>query len=137
MSKVKNILEKLRPDHNGMKQVKNVERIAAIGHTSEAIGWRPVAYEIPEDFQRFLEELDDSLDAFISQAGPDRYNARYFEEVIEAEHRYALGVLALQETEHIRSIHNIEIYKKACLADLEFDLQRMEEALDKKKEAER
>lgn len=131
MSKMKNILDKLRPDHNDNKQAKNVERIAAIGHTSEAIGWRPVPYEIPKDFQNFLNHLDSTIDAFISQAGPDRYNARYFEEVIETEYLRALKELVLQKTEHIRSIHNIEIYQKASLSDLEFDLQRMEEALDK------
>lgn len=136
MSKVTNILDKLRPDRNDNKQVKNVERIAAICHTSEAIGWGPVPYEIPKDFQNFLDHLDSTIDAFISQAVPDRYNARYFEEVIETEYLRALKELALQKTEHIRSIHNIEIYQKASLSDLEFDLQRMEEALDKKKKKE-
>ena len=134
MSKVKNILDKLRPDHNDNKQAKNIERIAAIGHTSDAIGWRPVPYEIPAAYQNFLNNLDSEIDAFISQTNPDRYNAGYFEEVIEAECKLALEEAGLQKIEHGRSIHNIEIYQQACLSDLEFHLQRMKEALDKKKE---
>ena len=134
MSKVKNILDKLRPDHNDNKQAKNVERIAAIGHTSEAIGWRPIPYEIPASYQDFLDNLDADLDDFISQANPDRYNAEYFVEVIEEACKRALEKLPAQKIEHGRSIHNIEIYQQACLNDLELDLQRMEEALAKKKE---
>ena len=134
MGKVKNILDRLRPDHNDNKQVKNVERIATIGYTSEAIGWRPIPYEIPEGYQNFLDNLDSAIDAFISQANPDRYNACYFEEVIEAECKRALDELALQEIEHGRSIYNIKSYQETCLSALELDLQRMEEALDKKKE---
>ena len=135
MSKVKNILDKLRPDHNDIKQAKSIERIAAIGHTSDAIGWRPVPYEIPVTYQNFLANLDTEIDAFISKANPDRYNAGYFEEVIEAECKLALEETGLQEIEHGRSNHNIDIYQQACLTNLELHLQRMEEALNKKKEA--
>lgn len=134
MSKVKNILDKLRPDHNDNKQAQNVERIAAIGHTSEAIGWRPIPYKIPESFQNFLDNLDSDLDAFISQSNPDRFNAEYYVEITEAACKRALEELLGQRIEHGRSIHNIEIYQQACLTDLELDLQRMEEALCKKKE---
>lgn len=134
MSKVKNILDKLRPDYNDNKQSKSIERIAAIGHTSDAIGWRPVPYEIPVTYQNFLANLDTEIDAFISKANPDRYNAGYFEEVIEAEFKLAVEEAGLQKIEHGRSIHNIEIYQQACLKDLKSHHQRMKEALDKKKE---
>lgn len=130
----KNTLNKLRPDYNALKHVTNTERIAAIGHTDEAIGWRPMPYKIPDSFLQFLDNLDTDLEDFISKSNPDRYNAEYYLEVIEEACNCALKELPEQKIEHIRSIHNIEIYQQACLKDRELDLQRMEEALAKKKE---
>ena len=74
MSKVKNFLNKLLPDRSDSKQAKTVERIAAIGHTTDAVGWRPVPYTTPDRFAQFLSDLDSDIGRFIAQAGPDRYN---------------------------------------------------------------
>lgn len=134
MSKVNNILDKLRPDRSDSKQVKTVERIAAIGHTTEAVGWRPVPYTTPDRFEQFLSNLDSDIESFIAQAGPDRYNPRFYERIVDEEVNLALKQLAPQRTEHKRSIHNIRIYQQASLKDTEGHLQRMEEALAKNKE---
>ena len=134
MSKVKNLLDKLRPDRSDNKQAKTVERIAAIGHTTEAVGWRPVPYTAPNRFDQFLSNLDSDIESFISQAGPDRYNPRFYERTVDGEVALALKELKAQRTEHKRSIHNIRIYQQASLKDIENNLQRMEEALAKNKE---
>lgn len=134
MSKVKNILDKLRPDSNGNKQAKTVERIAAIGHTTDAIGWRPVPYTTPDRFTKFLSDLDSDIGSFIAKAGPDKYNPEYYKIIVDGEVALAIKELKPQRTEHERSIHNIRIYQQACLKDLENHLQRMEEALAKNKE---
>lgn len=134
MSKVKSILDKLRPDRSDSKQAKTVERIAAIGHTTEAVGWRPVPYTTPDRFDRFLSNLDSDIESFIAQAGPDRYNPRFYERTVDGEVDLALKELKAQRTEHKRSIHNIRIYQQASLKDIENHLRRMEEALAKNKE---
>lgn len=135
MNKIKNMLDKLRPDRTDKKHAKTVERIAAIGHTTDAVGWRPVPYTIPQRFEQFLSNLDDNIKDFIAKASPDRYNPRFFEQVINEEVSLALKELDMQRTEHCRSIHNIRIYQNASLADIEMHLQRMKEALSKNKEA--
>lgn len=134
MSKVKNILDKLRPDSNGNKQAKTVERIAAIGHTNDAIGWRPVPYTTPDRFTNFLSNLDSDIESFIAQAGPDRYNTRFYDRIVDGEVNLAITELKAQRTEHKRSIHNIRIYQQASLKDIENHLQRMKEALTKNEE---
>ena len=123
MSKIKNMLEKLRPNQIDNKQAKTVERIAAIGHSSDAVGWRPVPYITPDRFE-----------SFIAQANPDCYNAHFYEKTVDGEVTLALKELAAQRTEHKRSIHNIRIYQQASLIDIENHRKRMEEAFTKKKE---
>lgn len=136
MSKVKNILDKLRPDNTNNKQAKTVERIAAIGHTTDAVGWRPVPYTTPERFDQFLTNLESDIDSFIAKANPDRYNPRFYERTVDGEVDLALKELAAQRTEHVRAIHNIRNYQIASQKDIEYHLQRMEEALDRIKEVE-
>ena len=77
MSKLKNFLNGFRPDRTNAKQMKTIERIGVINHSCDAIGWRPCLYTIPAQFEHFLKELDSDIDAFISKAGPDCYNARF------------------------------------------------------------
>lgn len=134
MSKVKNVLDKLRPDRSDSKQAKTVERIAAIGHTGDAVGWRPVPYTTPDRYAQFLSNLDSDIGSFIAKAGPDRYNPEFYTRNVDGEVALAIKELKSQRTEHKRSIHNIRIYQQACLKDLENHLQRMEEALAKNKE---
>ena len=134
MFKLKNILNKLRPDHTDNKQVETVERIAVIGHSCDAIGWRPVSYAIPKHFEQFLSNLNTDMEHFIAQANPDKYNAHFFVSTIDNEVALALKELATQRIEHKRSIHNIRIYQKASLTDLTNRLKRMEETLKKNKE---
>lgn len=134
MNKIKNILSKLRPDRTDSKQAKTVERIAAIGHSSDAVGWRPVSYTIPDRFNQFISHLDSDIESFISQSNPDRYNALFFEGTVNAEVKLAVKELAVQLTDHKRSIHNIRLYQTASLKNLETNLQRMEEAYAKNKE---
>ena len=134
MSKFKNILNKLRPNHTDNKQVETVEHIAAIGHSCDAIGWRPISYSTPKHFEQFLSNLDTDIEQFIAQTNPDKYNANFFVSTIDNEVALALKELATQRTEHRRSIHNIRIYQKASLTDLTNRLKRMEEALNKNKE---
>lgn len=134
MSKAKNLLEKLRPDRTDKKQVKTVERIAAIGHTTDAVGWRPVSYTIPDRFRQFLDNLDADIDHFIAHAHPDQYNPRFYEKTVDEEVALALQELEMQREEHIRSIHNIRTYQHASLKDMESHLQRMKETLDNIKE---
>lgn len=134
MTKLKSILNKLRPDRIDNKQVRTVERIAAIDHSSDAVGWRPVPYTTPDSFEQFLANLDSDMERFIAQANPDRYNACFYETTIDAQVNLALKELATQRTEHRRSIHNIRIYQRASLTDMENHLHRMEEALAKNKE---
>lgn len=134
MSKGKNMLDKLRPDRTDKKHAKTVERIAAIGHTTDAVGWRPVPYTTPQRFEQFLSNLDSKIEDFIAKASPDRYNPRFFEQIINEEVALALKELAMQRTEHVRSIHNIRNYQNASLADIEMHLQRMQEAHSTNKE---
>lgn len=134
MSKVKNILDKLRPDNTNNKQAKTVERIAAIGHTTDAVGWRPVPYTTPDRFNQFLTNLESDIDSFIAKANPDRYNPCFYERTVDGEVALALKELAAQRTEHVRAIHNIRNYQIASKKDIEYHLQRMEEALDRIKE---
>lgn len=134
MTKMKNFLNKLRPDRTDGKQAKTVERIAVIGHSCDAVGWRPVSYTVPERFERFISELDSDINGFISKANPDRYNACFYNTTVDREVELALKELVPQRTEHKRSIHNIRLYQQACLLDMENHLQRMEEAFVKNKE---
>ena len=88
MSKVKNILDKLRPDNTNNKQAKTVERIAAIGHTTDAVGWRPVPYTTPDRFNQFLTNLESDIDSFIAKANPDRYNPCFYERTVDGDRDY-------------------------------------------------
>ena len=133
-NKWKNVLEKIRPDHTENKQAKTVERVQAIGHSCEAIGWRPVGDTTPKQFQQFLNNLHTDIEGFISKTNPDKYNACFYVNTVESELALALKELEMQRTEHKRSIHNIRIYQKASLTDLENYLKQLEEALAKNKE---
>lgn len=134
MAKKKNFLDKLKANLTDSKQANTVERIAAIGHSCDAVGWRPVPYTMSDRFTKFLSNLDTDVKGFISKANPDRYNARFYERTVKEEVALALLELTAQRTEHKRSIHNIRIYQQASLSDIEYHLQRMEEALDHNKE---
>ena len=128
MSKLKNFLNGFRPDRTNAKQMKTIERIGVINHSCDAIGWRPCLYTIPAQFEHFLKELDSDIDAFISKAGPDRYNARFYETTVDREVELALKELAAQHVEHKKSIHNIRIYQQASLLNAEAHLHEMEQA---------
>lgn len=134
MREKKNLLELLRPNRTDGKQARTVERIAAIGHSCDAVGWRPVAYTVPERYAAFCAGIDGDIDAFLSAASPDLYNARYFSDPIGCETTLALRELAFQRIEHKRSIHNIRLYQAASKADLENQLRHLERALDEDKE---
>lgn len=134
MAKLKNFLDKLRPNRTDSRQVETVERIAIIGHSHDAVGWRPVPYTTPDRFEQFLSSLETDIDTLISKANPDRYNARFYEETINNEVELALKELISQRTDHKRSIHNIRIYQQASLTDIENHLRSMEGALSGNKE---
>lgn len=129
--KWKEFLANLRPDRTDSKQVKTVERIAAINHSTEAVGWRPVGYTIPEHFEKFLQNLEADVEDLISKANPDMYNPRFYDKTVDIEVEIAKKELAGQRIEHERSIHNIRIYQQASLADIENHLHRVEEARSK------
>ena len=82
---LKTIVDRLRPDHTKNKYFKGAERKETILHSTDAIGWRPIEYYIPERFQQFLSNLDSDIESLISKAGPDRYNPGYYEKIIVAE----------------------------------------------------
>jgi hypothetical protein len=127
-----NILAKLRPNNN--KQVKTVERIAAIGNSCEAIGWRPIAYELPNRFVSFQKNLTKNLNDCLATANPDIYNAHYYDENIDMEVQIALQELDSKRIDHIRNIHNIRIYQEASKLDIENQLHELEKNLLKNKE---
>ena len=68
----KTIVDRLRPDRTRNKYFKGAERKETILHSTDAIGWRPMEYYIPDRFQQFLSNLDSDIDTLISKAGPDR-----------------------------------------------------------------
>ena len=78
----KTIVDRLRPDRTRNKYFKGAERKETILHSTDAIGWRPMEYYIPDRFQQFLSNLDSDIDTLISKAGPDRYNPGYYEKII-------------------------------------------------------
>lgn len=129
-----NLLDLLNPHRTNAKQARTVERIAAIGHSCDAVGWRPVSYDMPERFERFLDTLESDIDSLIAGAHPDLYNARYYEETVDREVQIALMELRSQRTEHLRSIHNIRIYQNASLEDIHSHIRQLTESLNSKEE---
>lgn len=127
------LLDLLNPHRTNVKQVQTVERIAAIGHSSDAVGWRPVSYQMPERFERFLANLEADIDNLIATAKPDMYNATYYEEIVAREVEIALKELLMQRTDHQRSIHNIRIYQDAALQDIKTHIRQYSEALESRK----
>lgn len=116
------------------KQSQTVEHIAMIGHSCEAVGWRPIDYQLPKSFLSFMSQLDSELDAYLKEGKPDMYNARYYDELIDAKVQLALCELKKQRTEHQRSIHNIRIYQSANHADMTLHIRDLEAVLDKKED---
>lgn len=131
MSKIKDILEKIRPDNTCNKQARHVERVAAITHASDAVGWRPVPYTIPDRYAKFLQNLDSDIESIIEQAGPDQYNPRYFERTVDEEVDLALKEVVLQQIEHARSIASIHNYQKQSIEKIQLNLARLENDLEK------
>lgn len=126
----KTIVDRLRPDRIRNKYFKGAERKETILHSTDAIGWRPVEYCIPERFQQFLSNLDSDIDSLISKAGPDRYNPGYYEKIIVAEMALAMKEIERQRIEHTKDIHLIRIYQNANLEAVESDIERVEQALN-------
>lgn len=131
MNKLKDILNKLRPDNTSNKRVKNVERVSAITHASDAVGWRPVPYATPDRFEKFLKNFDSDIESFITQAGPDKYNPRFYERTVDEEVKLALKEAASQNTEHVRSIALIRNYQNQSLKKIQLDLERLEKELER------
>lgn len=132
--KIGSLLNKLRPDRTDNKQAVNVEQVAVIGHSCDAVGWRPVPYKIPDDFAAFHANVENDVNAFISKAHPDMYNVHFYKGTVQSALKKALDDLESQRIEHKRSIHNIRIYQEASLTDLTLYLARLEEALREKEE---
>lgn len=116
------------------KQPKTVEHIAMIGHSCEAVGWRPIDYELPDIFQSFMTRLDSELETYLEEGKPDMYNARYYDELIDAKVQLALCELKKQRTEHLRSIHNIRIYQSANHEDMTLHIRDLTAALNEREE---
>ena len=127
---LKTIVDRLRPDRTINKYFKGAERKETILHSTDAIGWRPIEYYIPERFQQFLSNLDSDIESLISKAGPDRYNPGYYEKIIVAEMALAMKEIEQQRVEHTKDIHLIRIYQNANLKAVESDIERVEQALD-------
>ena len=126
----KTIVDRLRPDRTRNKYFKGVERKETILHSTDAIGWRPMEYYIPDRFQQFLSNLDSDIDTLISKAGPDRYNPGYYEKIISSEIELAIKEIEQQQVEHTKDIHLIRIYQNADLETVESDIERLEQALN-------
>lgn len=131
----KSIFDYLHPNRTDSKKAESIEQIAAISHSCDAVGWRPVPYKIPEEYSDFIENLDHDVLDFISQAKPDMYNAEFYEETIDGNVARAFKALHIQQIEHRRGIHNIRIYQDASLADLKGYLARLEAAYKRKESA--
>ena len=132
--KITNLLNKLHPEQTDHKQAVNVEQISVIGHSCDAVGWRPVPYTVPERFAAFHANVEKDVTAFISKAHPDMYNVHFYEGNVQAALKGALNELEMQRIEHMRSIHNIRIYQNASKTDLESYLANLEDDLKKKEE---
>lgn len=127
---MKNILDYLNPNRNANKQAKLVERVSAITHTSDAIGWRPVSYEMPQRFQSFIAD-DSDMDNLLDTTNADMYNARYYESTVAAEQKIGKCQVSPQEIDHQRVIHQIRIYQKASLLNIQQQIARLEDELTK------
>ena len=126
---LKTIVDRLRPDRTRNKYFKGAERKETILHSTDAIGWRPVEYYIPERFQQFLSNLDSDNESLISKAGPDKYNPGYYKKIIVAEMALAMSEIDRQRVEHTKDIHLIRIHQNANLEAVESDIERVEQAL--------
>ena len=133
--KIGDLLSKLHPDQTDHKQAINVEQIAVIGHSCDAVGWRPVPYTVPEEFSAFHANVRQDVAEFISKAHPDTYNVHFYEKHVKVALKKALDSLEGQRVEHMRSIHNIRIYEDASKTDLESYLVRLLDALRRKEES--
>ena len=132
--KKKGFLDMLHPARMDYKEAKNVEQISVIGHSCDAVGWRPIPYTIPEEFAAFHADVENDVSALIQKAHPDMYNVRFYDETVQAALRTALDALESQRTEHMRGIYSIRTYQEASRTDLELDLARLEDALRRKEE---
>ncbi len=133
--KSKSLLDLLHPGHTDHKEAKNVEQLSVIGHSCNAVGWRPIPYKIPEEFAAFHADVEKDVSSLIQKAHPDMYNVRFYAETVQAALKTALDALEYQRAEHLRGIYNIRTYQEASRTDLELFLARLEEAL-RRKEAE-
>ena len=76
----KSIFDYLHPNRTDSKKAESIEQIAAISHSCDAVGWRPVPYKIPEEYSAFIENIDRDVLDFINQAKPDMYNAKFYDQ---------------------------------------------------------
>ena len=133
--KIGEFLSMLHPDQTDHKQAVNVEQIAVIGHSCDAVGWRPVPYTVPEEYSAFHSNVRQDVTEFILKAHPDAYNVHFYEERVQVALKKALDSLEGQRVEHMRSNHNIHIYQQASKNNLESYLARLEDALRRKEES--
>lgn len=130
---MKNILDFLNPNRNANKQAKLIERVSAISHSCDAIGWRPLPYALPQRFQSFIADDNDMAD-LISQTNADMFNPRYYEGIVDAETAIDKCEVSQQKIDHVRIIHQIRIYQKASLLNIQQQIARMEDELARSEE---
>jgi hypothetical protein len=104
-------------------KVELYEHEAVIKKWHEVIGLRPVDYEITDEFALFEATFDDKLKEMLNQAGPDMYNDRYYDSVIDAQVNKAFAALGQQRVTHLRTVKRINNTRDAAIFELELELE--------------
>lgn len=126
-----NIFSKTTPEVLSKRQAGLNNRISVITHMTDAVGWRPVEYEMPDRIQHFLAGLEGNATRFLDSTKPDMYNARFYTATISHEIQVALTYL---EREHIRNrknINGIREYQNAVRNKLKTRLDRLQNELER------
>ena len=109
------------------REASTEEHLSHIPHTSGAVGWGTIDHAEPDSWDRYRQGFPQNASSFVNTAHPDLYNGRYLDGEVGCYERLAITEARSCRERNRRSIHNIRIYQKACLLELELAIAQLEE----------
>lgn len=118
-----------RTKQSSHREASTEEYLSHIPHTSGAVGWGTVDHAEPGSWEEYRQGFRQNAEGFLNAARPDMYNGGYLDGEIDSYERLAITEARHCREGNIRSIHNIRIYQKAGLLELELAIAQLEEEL--------
>ena len=125
---MRNIFKFGRTRQSSHREASTEEHLSHIPHSSGAVGWGTIDHSEPDSWEGYQQSFRQNAEAFLNATHPDMYNGRYLDREIGCYEQLAITQARSCRERNRRSIHNIRIYQKACLLELELGIAQLEEA---------